>query len=237
MLKLVFSFTKMITIFSLLLLGAGLPAYAYTGEDDSYYMGSYRYAYHNDYNWTYGEFAAASYAEPEPVTTPEPVFYVVRSGDTLYRIATSFGIQMNEIITLNGLANPNFLYIGQKLQIPGLERLSIGGESTVTQVFAATLTAYTAGYESTGKTEAHPAYGITYSGTRVQEGRTVAVDPSIVPLGSTLYIEGVGIRKAEDTGKAIRGRKIDVYIEDLHEARSFGVKPNVNVYVLKNSSL
>lgn len=236
MLKLVFSFTKMITIFSLLLLGAGLPAYAYTGENENYFMGSYHYAYYHDYDWTYGDFAATSYAgyaEPEP----EQVFYEVRPGDTLYRIANSFGIQMSEIIMMNGLANPNFLYIGQKLQIPGLERLTLGGESTVTQVFAATLTAYTAGYESTGKTEAHPAYGITFSGTRVQEGRTVAVDPSIVPLGSTLYIEGVGIRKAEDTGKAIRGRKIDVYIEDLHEARSFGVKPNVNVYVLKNNAI
>jgi 3D (Asp-Asp-Asp) domain-containing protein len=236
MLKLVFSFTKMITMFNLLLLGAGLPAYAYTGENENYFMGSYHYAYYHDYGWTYGDFGVASYAgyaEPEP----EPVFYEVRSGDTLYRIANSFGIQMSEIIMMNGLANPNFLYIGQKLQIPGLERITLGGESTVTQVFAATLTAYTAGYESTGKTEAHPAYGITFSGTRVQEGRTVAVDPSIVPLGSTLYIEGVGIRKAEDTGKAIRGRKIDVYIEDLHEARSFGVKPNVNVYVLKNKAI
>jgi len=61
-------------------------------------------------------------------------------------------------------------------------------------------TAYTAGPESTGKYPGHPAYGITKSGQPVVEGRTIAVDPTVIPLGTWVYIEHIGLRRAEDTG-------------------------------------
>ena len=54
----------------------------------------------------------------------------------------------------------------------------------------------------------------------------------MIPLGSLVYIEGIGLRKAEDTGSAIKGHKIDIYIPDLEEALAFGVKENVRVFVL-----
>jgi len=94
-----------------------------------------------------------------------------------------------------------------------------------------TLTIYDSGPESTGKNEDHPLYGITYTGTKVEEGRTIAVDPSVIPLGWWVYIEGVGFRKAEDTGSAIKGNKIDVYYEDADEA-PFGKKRGVTVYII-----
>ncbi|MBD2848324.1 DUF348 domain-containing protein [Paenibacillus sp. IB182496] len=95
-----------------------------------------------------------------------------------------------------------------------------------------TLTAYTAGIESTGKTEDHPQYGITASGTTVQEGRTIAVDPDVIPLGWWVYIEGIGYRRAEDTGSAINGNKIDVFYESKSYALKFGRKKGFTVYVL-----
>jgi 3D (Asp-Asp-Asp) domain-containing protein len=94
------------------------------------------------------------------------------------------------------------------------------------------LTAYTAGFESTGKNPGEPGYGITASGTTVSEGRTIAVDPAVIPLGWWVYIEGVGYRKAEDTGSAIKGKIIDVYIEDLNKANKFGRKYGKTVYVI-----
>ena len=92
-------------------------------------------------------------------------------------------------------------------------------------------TAYTAGYESTGKRPGHPAYGITRSGQKVAEGRTIAVDPRVIPLGTWLYIKDVGLRRAEDTGGKIKGNRLDIYMESLQEALVFGVQ-DVEVYVL-----
>ena len=71
----------------------------------------------------------------------------------------------------------------------------------------------------------------TASGTRVTEGRTIAVDPDIIPMGWWVYIEGLGFRRAEDTGGAINGNKIDVYYDSLSNARSFGRKSRT-VYVI-----
>jgi LysM repeat protein len=47
--------------------------------------------------------------------------YVVRSGDTLHVIAHRFATTVNAIVSLNRLLNPNFIYVGQQLQIPGQE--------------------------------------------------------------------------------------------------------------------
>ena len=71
----------------------------------------------------------------------------------------------------------------------------------------------------------------TASGTRVTEGRTIAVDPSVIPIGWWVYIEGLGFRRAEDTGGAIKGNKIDVYYDSLSHARNFGRKSRT-VYVI-----
>ncbi len=93
------------------------------------------------------------------------------------------------------------------------------------------LTVYDAGPQSTGKDVGHPQYGITFSGAKVKEGQTIAVDPKVIPLGWWVYIEGIGFRKAEDTGSAIKGKKIDVYYDDA-ETSGFGLKKNVTVYVI-----
>lgn len=175
--------------------------------------------------------------EPEPIRI---LSYQVNSGDTLYQIARTFGVSVNELAAANPTVQPNRLQIGQLLDIPQAGDVWSGGNENrpvIQRVLSSTLTAYTAGKESTGKTPSHPAYGITRSGSKAEEGRTVAVDPSIIPLGSTVLIEGVGIRKAEDTGSAIRGSRIDVFMEDLSQAIDFGVKKNVKVYVLSDGSV
>ncbi len=49
----------------------------------------------------------------------ETTSYVVRRGDALSKIAAHYGLSVNEIVALNGLKNPNKLYVGQKLLLPG----------------------------------------------------------------------------------------------------------------------
>lgn len=71
----------------------------------------------------------------------------------------------------------------------------------------------------------------TASGTRPKEGRTIAVDPKVIPLGSTVYIEGFGYYIAEDTGGAIKGNRIDVFMMDYNKAIKMG-KPRADVTIL-----
>ena len=63
----------------------------------------------------------------------------------------------------------------------------------------------------------------TAIGTTMAVGRTIAVDPKIIPLGSNVYIEGYGWRVAEDTGGAIKNTKIDMCVSSHSEAYAKGV--------------
>ncbi|MBR4893433.1 MAG: G5 domain-containing protein [Clostridia bacterium] len=79
--------------------------------------------------------------------------------------------------------------------------------------------------------------GTTASGVPSQKG-VVAVDPSVIPLGTRLYIEGAdgsfsyGYAVAGDTGGSIKGNKIDLFFDTRSECIQFGVK-NVKVYILE----
>jgi len=59
-------------------------------------------------------------------------------------------------------------------------------------------------------------------GRRPLEGYTVAVDPSVIALRSTIYIEGLGYRYAHDTGGAIKGNTLDVFMTCHDAALRFG---------------
>ncbi|WP_053083780.1 3D domain-containing protein [Rubeoparvulum massiliense] len=75
----------------------------------------------------------------------------------------------------------------------------------------------------------------TAIGLKTRKG-IVAVDPSVIPLGTHLYIEGYGYAVAADRGGAIKGNKVDVYMETLNEAKQYGRKKNIKVFVLDNNS-
>ncbi len=87
-------------------------------------------------------------------------------------------------------------------------------------------TAYDPGYESNGKWTGMPtAYGL-----EVGYG-VVAVDPKVIPLGTSLYIEGYGYAIAGDTGGAIKKMRIDLGYNTRPEALRFG-RREVKVYIL-----
>lgn len=63
----------------------------------------------------------------------------------------------------------------------------------------------------------------TATGINLNENpNVIAVDPSVIPLGSTVYVPGYGTFIAGDTGSAINGNRIDVHITDLNQALAFG---------------
>ena len=85
------------------------------------------------------------------------------------------------------------------------------------------VTAYTSGYESTGKSPGDAGYGITASGAEVSEGHTLACPPSL-DFGTVVDIEGVGERVCADRGSAITEGRLDVYMSELEDAVEFGRK-------------
>jgi 3D (Asp-Asp-Asp) domain-containing protein len=67
-----------------------------------------------------------------------------------------------------------------------------------------------------------------------QQFLTIAVDPSVIPLGSLVYIPTLAnvVFIAEDTGSAIKGNRIDVYVSDVRLALNNGITPHP-VYIIR----
>lgn len=82
--------------------------------------------------------------------------------------------------------------------------------------FLVNASAYTAAADECGKSD-----GITASGLRVKENRTLAC-PKAYPFGTKINIEGVGMLVCEDRGGAIRGNHVDIYVETKGKALAFG---------------
>lgn len=76
------------------------------------------------------------------------------------------------------------------------------------------------GVDNITATGVHAGYGV------------VAVDPSVIPLGSRLYIEGYGYALAGDTGSWIKGLRIDLGFDTKRQAIQFGRRP-VRVYIVQ----
>ena len=82
--------------------------------------------------------------------------------------------------------------------------------------FVVNASAYTSSSDECGNSK-----GITASGLKVKENRTIACPPNL-PFGVKLEIEGMGIFTCEDRGGAIKGNKIDIYMLTKKEAFQFG---------------
>lgn len=72
----------------------------------------------------------------------------------------------------------------------------------------------------------------TTSGVPPKEGKTIAVDASIIPMGSEIYIDGFGTYYAEDTGGAIKGNRIDIFVDTHEKALEMGEK-YADVYIVQ----
>lgn len=73
--------------------------------------------------------------------------------------------------------------------------------------------------------------GTTKSGTMPKQGRTIAVDPNVIPLGTKVVING-NVYTAEDTGGAVKGNIIDIYFASHSATSKFG-RRTLKVKVLK----
>ena len=108
---------------------------------------------------------------------------------------------------------------GKTYQPPRAERASRGSG----RVIYMNATAYSALDPGNGK---H-----TSTGTLVRRG-VIAVDPSVIPLGTHVFIPGYGEAVAEDVGWGIKGNRIDVAFDTHEEALAFG-RRDLEVYILE----
>ncbi len=165
---------------------------------------------------------------------------VVREGkegirEKVYKVVYEDGVEVSRTLIKDAnILNPvsKLIEYGTVLNF----KTSRGETVRYKKVLNMRATAYTSSYEHTGKTPDHPAYGITYTGMKARKG-VIAVDPSVIPLGTKVYVQGVGgtpdygFAVAADIGSAVKGDLIDLYFEDEEVARNWGVR-KVKVYIL-----
>ena len=101
----------------------------------------------------------------------------------------------------------------------GTSETGESGQVSYSETFIGNCTAYYAGKNAHGAT-----------GQRCYSG-TCAVDPTVIPYGTKLYVEGYGTAIANDCGGAVKGHIIDLYMRSTKECFQWG-RRNKKVYVL-----
>ncbi|MED1125282.1 3D domain-containing protein [Bacillus atrophaeus] len=168
-----------------------------------------------------------------------PAFaHEVQKGDTMSSIAQANGLTLQELTMANPqVQDVNLIYVGQTIKTSTVNSPKVSSSATDTskesqsvkasaKTLTVTATAYTANCAGCSGTT---ATGIDLRSNPNQ--KVIAVDPNVIPLGSKVYVEGYGEAIAGDTGGAITGNKIDVFIPNHTDAVQFGVRTvNVKVY-------
>lgn len=138
---------------------------------------------------------------------------------------------LNVVIITFALKNSKESIVSEKeiVYIPKKEIVYIPKQINEYEEFE--VTAYTAGFESTGKTLGHEAYGVTASGEMAIERITLAC-PQSLEFGTKVYIPAFEtVFTCQDRGSAIGEGKLDVYMQDLRDAQIFG-RQRLEVYIL-----
>jgi 3D (Asp-Asp-Asp) domain-containing protein len=176
---------------------------------------------------------------------------LVSEGDTLWNISQVYGVSVAELKEWNNLSS-DLIRPGLNLTLyTDLNNDSTANAETVEAaaqpvennpepapepasdpVPTETTSTEPAGKEITVEATAYTAecegcIGITKTGVDLNanpDTKVIAVDPSIIPLGSKVYVEGYGYATAEDTGGAIKGNRIDVFVPEQNDALQWGRK-------------
>ncbi|WP_066258948.1 3D domain-containing protein [Neobacillus drentensis] len=163
--------------------------------------------------------------------------YKVKSGDSLYRIAKTYKISVNTLKKWNNLKsdtihpNQNLKITSPTVSKPAAKKaVTTTSKSTklkVVKTITVSATAYTANCKRCS--------GITATGINLKKNpnlKVISVDPRVIRLGTKVYVEGYGYAIAGDTGGAMRGNKIDIFVPSYKKAIQWGRK-TVKVQILK----
>ncbi|MCE4047827.1 MULTISPECIES: 3D domain-containing protein [Bacillaceae] len=158
--------------------------------------------------------------------------YKVKSGDTLWSIARENDNSVEDLMEWNDLSSEK-IYAGEKIIVDnGIDKKDSGKKEKTKESAAKTVNKDDSGNAET-LTVSATAYtadckgcsGVTATGIDLNENpnqKVIAVDPKVIPLGSTVYVEGYGKAIAGDTGGAIKGNKIDLFMSSEKQALKWG---------------
>lgn len=177
--------------------------------------------------------------------TGAEVRYTVKPGDTLANIAAAYGTTAQTLADWNGLRSANVIYAGDVLVVKNgsvrapIESSKRKAQAAASQQQTSQQTSRSVAQTMTVEATAYTAYctgcsGVTANGTdlRANPGaKVIAVDPRVIPLGSRVWVEGYGEAIAADTGGAIKGNRIDVFIPTQDGALNWG-RRTVTVKIL-----
>ncbi|WP_026567704.1 3D domain-containing protein [Bacillus sp. UNC41MFS5] len=163
--------------------------------------------------------------------------YKVKSGDSLYRIAKTYKVSVNTLKKWNNLKS-NTIHPNQKLKVSSTTTTTTTAKKAkttttsskkqkVVKTITVSATAYTANCKNCS--------GITALGLNLKKNpklKVISVDPKVIKLGTKVYVEGYGYAIAGDTGGAIKGKKIDIFVPSYKKAIQWGRK-TVKVQILK----
>lgn len=178
------------------------------------------------------------------------VNYTVESGDTLINIATAFEVDVNELVEWNEHVTEDLpLQIGEVIQIEtNLTTETIKPEKLTWEIETSQepnsapdqqdtvleeTSADSSGASEEKMTVVATAYSrnqpsltnITASGIDLsQDPQVIAVDPTVIPLGTKVYVEGYGEAIAGDTGSAIIGNRVDLHMDSIDESFNWGIQ-------------
>jgi 3D (Asp-Asp-Asp) domain-containing protein len=171
--------------------------------------------------------------------------HTLKKGDTLYKISRQYNVSVSSIKSINHLKS-DLIKPKQKIKLTGAKTTAVAKKTTsvkkttttkktpsrsdsdtVVREFMVSASAYTASCKGCS--------GITSTGINLKKNpnlKVIAVDPSVIKIGTKVYVEGYGYAIAGDTGGAIRGNNIDVFIPNKSDALKWGRK-TVKIKILK----
>ncbi|WP_255452114.1 LysM peptidoglycan-binding domain-containing protein [Sporosarcina sp. ANT_H38] len=169
--------------------------------------------------------------------------YTVKKGNSLYTIAKMHNVSISNLKSWNNLKS-NIIHPNMKLKVSSTTKVvkkastskkvkksaaktpSRSDSDNVVKEFTVSASAFTA--------NCNGCSGITKTGINLKSNpdvKVIAVDPSVIKLGTKVYVEGYGYAIAGDTGGAIKGNKIDVFFPTKGEAYKWGRK-DVKIKIL-----
>jgi 3D (Asp-Asp-Asp) domain-containing protein len=184
--------------------------------------------------------------------------YTAKDTDTFWKLSKQFNVPLQQLMKANPNVDPFNIYAGLKLDVPSnsLKTVSVSAKTIeVTEPAKTAQTVTTTSGQSLSFSKVIDTKATAYSDAAEENGwgpvdyfgdplklGTIAVDPTVIPLGTKVYITGYDfeglptgglVATASDKGSAIKGNRIDIFVPGTHDFVSgFGIQ-NVKVYILK----